>query len=51
MNILDGHKMVLVEGVPAIFSWQNIQLFEGTFPPPPYLANPMNCMVDYTASQ
>jgi len=25
----DGHKMILIEGVPTLFSWENIQKFDG----------------------
>ena len=25
----DGHKMVLVEGIPTVFSWQHIEQFDG----------------------
>ena len=25
----DGHKLMLVEGVPTIFSWENIEQFDG----------------------
>ena len=25
----DGHKMVLVEGIPTIFSWQRVLQFDG----------------------
>jgi hypothetical protein len=27
--IADGHKMVLVEGIPTVFSWDSIQQFDG----------------------
>jgi hypothetical protein len=26
----DGHKMVLVEGIPTVFSWERIERFDGT---------------------
>ncbi len=26
----DGHKMVLVEGIPTVFSWERIEAFDGT---------------------
>lgn len=26
---VDGHKLVLVEGVPTMFSWENIEMFDG----------------------
>ena len=25
----DGHKLILVEGIPTIFSWENIEQFDG----------------------
>jgi hypothetical protein len=25
----DGHKMVLVEGIPTVFSWEHIEQFDG----------------------
>ena len=25
----DGHKLILVEGIPTIFSWENIEQFNG----------------------
>jgi hypothetical protein len=25
----DGHKMVLVEGIPTVFSWERIEQFDG----------------------
>ena len=27
--ILDGHKLILVEGIPTLFSWENIEQFDG----------------------
>ena len=27
--IADGHKLILVEGIPTIFSWENIEQFDG----------------------
>ena len=29
---VDGHKLVLVEGVPTMFSWENIEMFDGQEP-------------------
>jgi len=26
---IDGHKLILVEGIPTIFSWENIEQFDG----------------------
>jgi len=26
---IDGHKLMLVEGVPTMFSWENIEMFDG----------------------
>ena len=25
----DGHKLILVEGIPTMFSWENIEMFDG----------------------
>ena len=25
----DGHKMVLIEGIPTVFSWEHIEQFDG----------------------
>jgi len=25
----DGHKMVLIEGIPTVFSWERIEQFDG----------------------
>ena len=25
----DGHKLILIEGIPTIFSWENIEQFNG----------------------
>ena len=30
-SVSDGHKMVLVEGIPTVFSWDSIQQFDGIF--------------------
>ena len=27
--VADGHKLILVEGIPTIFSWENIEQFDG----------------------
>ena len=29
MYRIDGHKMVLIEGIPTIFSWEHIEQFDG----------------------
>ena len=29
MYRMDGHKMILVEGIPTVFSWQHIEQFNG----------------------
>ena len=26
---IDGHKLILIEGIPTIFSWENIEQFDG----------------------
>ena len=26
---LDGHKMVLIEGIPTVFSWDHVEQFNG----------------------
>lgn len=26
---IDGHKLILVEGIPTMFSWENIEMFDG----------------------
>ena len=31
LYVLDGHKMILVEGIPTVFSWDNIQQYNGKF--------------------
>jgi hypothetical protein len=28
--LADGHKMVLVEGIPTVFSWDTIQQYDGS---------------------
>ena len=28
-NFADGHKLILVEGIPTLFSWENIEQFDG----------------------
>ena len=30
-DITDGHKLILVEGIPTMFSWENIEMFDGQF--------------------
>ena len=29
LPLSDGHKLILVEGIPTIFSWENIEQFDG----------------------
>ena len=30
LNFTDGHKLILVEGIPTILSWENIEQFNGS---------------------
>ncbi len=29
MYRMDGHKMVMVEGIPTVFSWEHVEQFDG----------------------